>query len=280
MTGTHWPEAHDRLVLALGATRPTNDACARLGARLGRSGTAVLIRWRALRDRQLAPRGGKGNDWSAAEIALLEDTAGWRSPEAIAAQLGRTPTAVRLKAKKLGVRWTRQGKEALPGHGLTARAVARALGVQDKAVTWWLDRGYLAGTRRAVGMGPHKMWRVQPAAIEAFLRDYRWLYDPARIVDRGWRAFVAALPVAAYVGTIEAARLLCYQPGSIPALIRRGDLAGEKWGANWRIPLRAIHAFVPPPIAYGHDQRVRDEVTTKRATVLGQRLTGRKEEAA
>jgi hypothetical protein len=150
-------------------------------------------------------------------------------------------------------------------------------------VAWWVAEGWLHATRRPVRYGKHRVWRIERADLEDFLREYRWLYDPARIVDGGWARFVAGLPSATWVGTAEAARLLPYTPGSIAQLCRKGDLAGEHWGSAWRIPVAAIRAFVPPQIGHQGRGPVADELARRRdATKAARKTTGweRKKTAA
>lgn len=138
-----------------------------------------------------------------------------------------------------------------------------------------MREGWLLATRRPVRYGSHRIWRIETRDLEDFLREYRWLYDPTRIVDGGWARFVAGLPSAKWVGTDEAARLLPYTPGSIAQLCRKGDLAGEHWGSAWRIPMSAIRAFVPPQIGHQGRGPVADELAQKRrATVQSRRTSG------
>lgn len=277
MVGKHWIEEHDRAVLRLGTTTPTAAAIARLAGQIGHTPLAVRRRWEALQRRDIPKRGGPTRDWTEQEEAFLRDTIGWRAAESIAAALGRTPLAVRIKAKRLGLHWVKRQGKANAALGLTARDVQGLLGLScAKTVTWWIAEGWLSGTKREIAYGEHTIWRIHPSALEAFLREYRWLYDPARIRDRGWRAFVASLPPAPFVGVREAARLLPYTIGGISQMIRKGDLPAEKWGPNWRIPLAAIHAFVPPPFGYGHDRTIAASVSAKRRAVLATRKTGRK----
>jgi len=269
MVGKHWTEAEDRLLLGLGE----RESLARLAARTGRSAAAVRCRLSLLRRRQLPPRGGPTRDWTEEDLATLRSLVGRRSVEAIAATLGRTPTAVRVRLKRLGLRQVKRAGRTVPGLGYTAREVAALLGVRcSKTVGRWIRAGWLVATQRPIRYGAHLIWRVEASDLEDFLRDYRWLYDPARIVDRGWAAFVAALPGAGYVGTAEAARLLPYTRGGIVQLIARGDLAAERWGSGWRIPVAAIRAFTPPPFGYGaRVSGASDVAARRRATLAAQR---------
>lgn len=282
MVGKHWAEDDDRALLRA-MNGPATPDVALLARRLGRTQIAVRARLGQLRRRTLPKRGGPARDWRDDEVATLRDTIGWRSAEQIAKALGRTPTAVRIKAKRLKLHWIKGSVERsgnirpVERHrhlGYTARDVAKMLGIAcAKTVAWWIEEGWLRGTKRPVRYGNNTVWRIHADAIEAFLRDYRWLYDPARIVDRGWRAFVAGLPPAEWVGTAEAARLLPYTQGSISALCSRGDLAGEHWGSAWRIPMAAIRAFEPPPFGYNGEPTVKSALMAKRQATRAARRT-------
>ena len=274
MGGRPWTRREDDTLLAASGRVPIE----RLAARLGRTAAAVVNRAGLLRagraPRTYADAGGPrgGRTWTAGETRYLHATVGLLSPEEIARELRRTPVAVRLRAKRLGLHWVQQRPGTPVRHGYPASEVARLLGVRDaKTVVGWITAGYLDGHRSGVCVGRHRVWRVYPEAIERFLATYRWLYQPGRIVDTGWRAFVAALPPEEYVGVAEAARRLCYEPGSVNALIARGDLEAYKWGANWRIPLSALRRFRRPcdlPRAGGQAAR---ELRTRREAILARR---------
>ena len=274
MGGRPWTRREDDTLLAASGRVPIE----RLAARLGRTAAAVVNRAGLLRAGRAprtyadasGPRGGR--TWTAGETRYLHATVGLLSPEEIARELRRTPVAVRLRAKRLGLHWV----QPLPGtpvrHGYPASEVARMLGVRDaKMVVGWITAGYLDGHRSGVRVGRHRVWRVYPEAIERFLRTYRWLYDARRVTDPACRALVRALPPEGYVGTAEAARLLCYQPASVVKLIARGDLAADKHGASWRIPMSAIARFRRPADLPHPGRRVPDDLRAHRERTLARR---------
>lgn len=243
----------------------------RIGAALGgRSKQAVTSRWHLLR------RGLSKRPWTAEEDATLRDTAGYRTCAQIAATLGRTANAVHTRASLLGIHWQRP--HAGRNHtGFTANEVARLLGIPcAKQVTGWIEKGYLAGSRRAPRMdsGPRLAYRVYPDALRDFLRDYPWLYRRERIADRGWAAYVATLPREEWVGTGAAARLLYLTVEGVALAIRKGDIRAEKVGPNWVIPMGAIRAYTPPPIGgagKGRGRKVGDELAARRARNIAAR---------
>lgn len=104
------------------------------------------------------------NRWTAEEEKFLRDNLGTLSPEEIARQLGRSPTAVKI-------RWTRKGYPApskRPGY-LTGQQVANALGVDVHQVMYWTDSGMLRSRRvpgnrviRAIKYTDLVRWVVNP----------------------------------------------------------------------------------------------------------------------
>lgn len=273
MGGRPWTEADDLLLARAGP----GDFPA-LAARLGRTLPAVRGRAGSLRagsaTRTYRAADGRrgGRAWTPAETARLRAGVGLLSPEQLARELRRTPTAVRLRAKRLNLRWVLPAAPHQPSHGLPASEVARRLGVPcAKTVVRWVESGFLDGARCSVRVGARRVWRIPPDAVARFLATYRWLYDPGRIADPGWRAFVAALPPERYLTVGEAARRLCYEAGSVNQLIARGDLPARKRGANWRVPESALRHFVRPcdvPRPGGH---AAPEVLARRAANLARR---------
>lgn len=102
-----WTEREDDTLLAAYGRVPI----ARLADHLRRSAAAVGNRAGLLRAGRaprtyLDTRGVRGGrNWTAGETRYLRATAGLLSPEEIARTLRRTPTAIRLRAKKLGLHW-------------------------------------------------------------------------------------------------------------------------------------------------------------------------------
>jgi len=261
-----WTPAEDALLHRLVAAGWKHRA---IGAAFGRSKQAVRARLHLLR------RGLRARPWTAVEDALVRDTASYRTAADIGAEIGRTASAVSARATVLGVRWNRPDRRAT---GLTATQVAALLGVPcSKSIADWIEKGYLAATRRAARLGEHGYkiaYRIRPDALRDFLRDYPWLYRRERIADRGWAAYVARnVPREEWLGTREAARLLFLTVEGVALCIRKGDIRAEKVGPNWVIPLGAIRAYVPPPMgaAIRNDQSEWDAIQARRAANLAAR---------
>jgi hypothetical protein len=242
-----------------------------IGAALGRPENGVTSRWHLLR------RGLRKHAWSPVEDALIRDTAGWRTCESIAAELGRTPAAVSGRAAVLGIHWWRPDARRI-NIGFTGTQIADLLGVAcSKSVIDWIAKGYLPASRRAPRLGEHSYkvaYRIMPDALRAFLRDYPWLYDRDRIKDRGWAAWVARnVPREGWIGTREAAPLLFMTEAGVALAIRKGDLRAEKVGPNWVISESAIRAYVPPPLGYQRTKHpaIDADLSARRAANLAAR---------
>lgn len=266
----HWTLEEDALV-----ARSRGTDTARLARLLGRSPRALMERRCDLRARRTARQRATGvqpyRDWSPTEIAFLRRNAGTMSAPEAAAALGRSQKGVEGKAKKLGLSW-RVPRHIERHRGYTAHDVARLLGLHDANVGYWLRGGYLRGTQRLTRAGIYRRWRIDLDALEDFLTTYRWLYQPERITDRGWRAYVDALPAERYVTCAEAARELCLSVSALHASIARGDLfavrlvgsVGPTNRAPLRVPWSAIRAYRPPRLG----SRLDPELTMRRRQTL------------
>ncbi len=114
--------------------------------------------------------------WSDDEIAYLEANLHRQSIAKIARRLGRSPTAVRLKAKRLGIRKS--------GEGYTMTSLCVALGVDHHKVEHWIAAGWLKGTRRQTerqAIQGGDMWLFTDAAIRKLVRDHPAEIDPRRV---------------------------------------------------------------------------------------------------
>lgn len=118
--------------------------------------------------------------WSADEIAYLEAHLSRTSVKRIASRLGRSATAVRLKAKRLGVRKS--------GEGYTMRALCEGLGCDHHKVARWIELGWLKGKRRQTERSAIQggdMWYFSDRAIRRLVSAHPIEIDPRR-VDWVW----------------------------------------------------------------------------------------------
>jgi hypothetical protein len=99
--------------------------------------------------------------WSAEDQAYV--LANWHRLAVVtmAKHLGRTKTAVALKAKRLGAK---QGAE-----GYTMRGVAVALGVDAHKVRKWIDAGLLPASRRRTARVKNDYRYISHRALRAFV---------------------------------------------------------------------------------------------------------------
>lgn len=182
----------------------------------------------------------KTPDWTKAEEWRLIDGLDHHLTHAqIAAQLGRTPMAVRDRAAKLKER-------LLKGRGLTVRATGQLFGVDSKTVAWWINQGWLPAAASKIDMGRGCVRFIQRHDLEAFLADeaYWHLVDPARITDHNLRNWAIDIRHGlTFLTTAEAGRVLGIFHYAVNQLIRAGRLRAAKHGPNWMI--RSDHCIYP-----------------------------------
>jgi hypothetical protein len=118
--------------------------------------------------------------WTEQEEAYLYDAWGLVSEASICRNLDRTPVAVRLKAKRLGL----TKKLNL----FTARDVARVFRVDDKKVVRWIADGKLAARRAPFRQGRNLVWSISIEALEDFIKEWPAEFDP-RDIDREQHAY-------------------------------------------------------------------------------------------
>ena len=139
---------------------------------------AWVIRQRA-RDLGLART--KEPAWTPEQVAFLEQHVGYRPVSWLWANMPeprRTETAIAVKLKRLGMSRTIEG--------YSARAVALGFGVDDHAVTRWIQAGKIKA--QSVGERTDQRcihFRVSEDAIRRFVREYPTAFHLAK-VDQVW----------------------------------------------------------------------------------------------
>jgi hypothetical protein len=118
----------------------------------------------------------KEKPWSEKEVAYLEANLSRQSLAVLARKLGRSITAVALKAKRLGIR--------KKDEGYTARSLAQAFGVDDHKVVHWVELGLLKASRRNSGK-PRDMYFVSDREVKRFVTTYPTEFDLRR-VEQVW----------------------------------------------------------------------------------------------
>lgn len=119
--------------------------------------------------------------WTDSEMEYLQKWLHRISIAKIAKHLGRTQTAVKLKAKRLGLRKS--------DDGYTLRALCQGLGCDHHKVEQWVGLGWLKGNRRETER-THDMWHFNDADIRNFIFNHPLEIDPRRA---DWLWLVAIL---------------------------------------------------------------------------------------
>jgi hypothetical protein len=129
----------------------------------------------------------KDRPWSAQEEAYLEANFHNVSAKALARRLGRSPTAVKLKAKRLGLRKYDEG--------YTASSLAEALGVDPHWVLARIRSGKLRASHRHTDRTARQGgdgWLITDGAVVELLREHPYDID-LRKVDSLWFMDLIAL---------------------------------------------------------------------------------------
>ena len=123
------------------------------------------------------------------------------------------------------------------------------LGVADSTARRWVAAGWLPAARREVRLGRHALWLVDADDLERFLRECRPVYEPRRIRDQLWRAFVSALPPERdpWLTPCEAAPLLHLTAHGVRRRITTGQLAARRWGGRYYLRRSALEPRPTPP---------------------------------
>jgi len=122
----------------------------------------------------------KDRPWSPDEEAYLESNFHHISVRALARRFGRSTTAVKLKAKRLGLRKYEDG--------YTACSLAEALGVDPHWVLARIRSGRLRASHRQTERKPEQggdSWFITDEAVINFVRDHPYEID-LRKVDNIW----------------------------------------------------------------------------------------------
>ncbi len=122
----------------------------------------------------------KEQPWTAVDEAYLEANFHHVSVKALARKFGRSPTAVKLKAKRLGLR---KHEEAY-----TACSLAEALGVDPHWVLARIRAGKLRASHRQTERVPEQggdSWLITDEAVIGFVDDHPYDIDCARSTPSG-----------------------------------------------------------------------------------------------
>lgn len=226
----------------------------------------------------------RSEHWTRADVVKLEGWYGRRTDEAIGRSLGRTPVAVHLKAKRLGLH-----KRAA---GLTARSVATIFGIDASTVVkHWIRRGLLPATRlgkaHEANHSPSRArrrpgttidryrrpayWIVELQAVDIFIVEHPELVDVDKMPPSPYRDLAARDP---WIGLPEVHRRTGRMHDVVAKMIVAGDIRGRRRGTHWYVPLADVHlirALAPEAL---------DDSVFRRQSVLEVRRNRRKGVAA
>lgn len=223
----------------------------------------------------------RSEHWSAAEVNLLDRQYGRRTDEAIARSLGRTPVAVLLKAKRLGLH-KRQA-------GFTARAVAQIFGVDATTVTkQWMPRDLLSTNRVGRGHEPNHSpsrarmrpgtmvdryrrpayWIIEIGAVERMIREHPEYVDVDKMPPSWYRDLAARDP---WISLPEVHRRTGRSPHIVARMIRAGDVRGRRRGSHWYMPVADL-----PKVGMLRSLDAIEDSVFRRASVLEMRRNRRK----
>ena len=179
--------------------------------------------------------GNFANQWSDAEDAFLRRWLGVVATAEIAAELGRSVTAVDIRRRWLGLPTPKTHPAYITGLGM-----AVALGVDGKSVIRLIERGILRA--ELAPMREEKAWRMRRAAFYAWATNPdNWLYfirsvrRPERIADETLRRLIVRRAAAWddewwEIGRVADTHGVIHQ--EVNRLIRAGRIEAVKWG-NW-----------------------------------------------
>lgn len=117
-----------------------------------------------------------GREWTKEEIEYLEEKWGYVGIERISSKLGRTKTAIRIKAKRLKL-----GGATVTGEFVTAFQAARLLGIDRHVVAdnWITNLGLKATKQNRTGN--RLMWYIKLSELLEWLRANQDRWDSRKL---------------------------------------------------------------------------------------------------
>lgn len=211
-----------------------------------------------------------GRYWAPRELAELASAIGaGHSDAAIARRLRRSVVAIQVARKRHDI-------PSRLASLMSARDVARRLGVSDsKSVVRWIEAGWLNG-RRGEYWGPNRRWYVTERALMAFMveRSHWARWKPERMPESSWRRFALALRGGdRWLSTREVGALLGVGHATVHRYIVRGLLPAVRHG-NWFVHEADVRSFVPPCMTPRPPHRPRRFTAAEDAQLVRLRSSG------
>lgn len=174
-----------------------------------------------------------GRRWTPDELAVVEDGYYARPVASIAKQLGRSVTAVYLKAEQLGL--SRRDPSFL-----SANEVRLILGNDEHVVRRWIVAGELPG-QRVPGRGRRGFeYQVREADLVAWLKANPWLVD-RDAVEAAYRPYIAER----YITLAEAFRRGAAHATALGQAAYAGLVPGQRRrGLFWVVPESVLPALI------------------------------------
>ncbi len=200
--------------------------------------TTALPPWfiaaQAAEDKKTGGNGSFPRCWAEWEEEYLAENLGLVPLWDIAAHLGRTEAALRIRLSRKGMTAPTKREDVL-----TSRQVGSIMGVDVHVVVKWVERGYLRGRVLLIGGGRY-VWRIWRYDVKRFIvspRNFAY-FDPERIADREIRRLALLARERhgnpEYLTTGQVAKIHRVTDQRIANLIRRGRLPAVRWG-NWLV---------------------------------------------
>lgn len=169
--------------------------------------------------------------WRADELAFLDENVGYMDLADIAAALGRSTNAIKVKAYRRGV----DLRQARADAGVyNARQAARLLGVScPKVVARLIDTGLLVAETAGTSL-TRQTYRITRQALLNFVANpiAAVALDIRRIPDPECRAAFLRACHPTYISCGEAAKRLGIACNTLSKLAGKGYVAGIRWN-NW-----------------------------------------------
>lgn len=187
----------------------------------------------------------RSEHWTRTDVEYLDRWYGLRANEAIARHLNRTPLAIHLKAKRLGLHKRTAG-------GFTARSFAQIFGVDSGTVSKvWIRRGYVSATvaehqvvstRLAIQGRRPTYWIIPTDGPELFIAEHPEWVDVDKMPPSPYRDIAARDP---WISLPEVHHRTGRDPHRVASLIKAGIVRGRKRGAHWFIPVADLYLVTP-----------------------------------
>lgn len=120
--------------------------------------------------------------WTEDEEDFLVENYSRKSMKVLCRKLRRTAVAITLRRRRLGIRRS--------DGFYNARMLGELLHVDGKVVAWWVDQGWLKGSRAPYHQGLHHPWVFHEEAVRRLIRERPWLFQPARMERHLFRSLV------------------------------------------------------------------------------------------